>query len=133
MLITNHIDAGQQQLEIRVVGRIDAANACGVIQHAIVEAYGSDYRRMVLDLRRADFDHSASLFRLHSLLQVFQSLILHKGVRITVLFSLEYTEQWMSLDKAEEFDGITMRYFTNREAAVHFLGKEDEKLAADVH
>jgi len=133
MLITNYIDAQQQQLEIQVVGRIDAANACGVIQHAIVEAYGSEYRRLVLDLRQADFDHSTALFRLHSLLQVFKSVILHKGVRITVLFSLENTEQWMSLDKAEEFDGITMRYFTNREAALHFLGTEDKELPADVH
>jgi hypothetical protein len=34
--------------------------------------------------------------------------------------------------KAEEFDGINMRYFTNREAALHFLGK-DEEMCASVH
>jgi hypothetical protein len=132
MNITNHIDTVRQRLEIRVAGRIGAENACGIIQHAIVEAYGSNYREVALDLRQASLDHSTSLFRLHSLLQLFKAIILQKDLRVTVLFSMDNAEQWMYLDKAEEFDGITMRYFTNREAALHFLGK-DEEISTAVH
>ena len=124
MNVTSHIDNLGRKLEIRVGGRIDADNACGIIQHAIVEAYGSEFRELVLDLRGAEFDHKASLFRLHSLLQVFKSVILQKELRVTVLFGWDEAEQWVSLDKAAEFDGITMRYFTNREAALHFLGQD---------
>ena len=124
MNATSHIDNLGRKLEIRVGGRIGADNACGIIQHAIVEAYGSEFRELVLDLRGAEFDHTASLFRLHSLLQVFKSVILQKELRVTVLFGSDEAEQWVSLDKAAEFDGITMRYFTNREAALHFLGQD---------
>lgn len=124
MNVTSHIDNLGRKLEIRVGGRIGADNACGIIQHAIVEAYGSEFRELVLDLHGAEFDHTASLFRLHSLLQVFKSVILQKELRVTVLFGSDEAEQWVSLDKAAEFDGITMRYFTNREAALHFLGQD---------
>lgn len=133
MNVTSHIDNLGRKLEIRVGGRIDADNACGIIQHAIVEAYGSEFRELVLDLRRAEFDHTASLFRLHSLLQVFKSVILQKELRVTVLFGSDEAEQWVSLDKAAEFDGITMRYFTNREAALHFLGQDDQPASTAVH
>jgi hypothetical protein len=132
MNITNHIDSERQRLEIRVTGQIGAENACGIIQHAIVEAYGSNYRELALDLRQAGFDHSTALFRLHSLLQLFKAIILQKDLRVTVLFNVDNAEQWMYLDKAEEFDGITMRYFTNREAALHFLGN-GEAISAAVH
>ncbi len=132
MNITNHIDSEHQRLEIRVAGRIGNENACGIIQHAIVEAYGSNYRELVLDLRQASLDHSTSLFRLHSLLQLFKAIILQKDLRVTVLFSVGNAEQWMYLDKAEEFDGINMRYFTQRESALHFLGR-DEEMCASVH
>jgi hypothetical protein len=132
MNITNHIDSEHQRLEIRVAGRIGNENACGIIQHAIVEAYGSNYREVALDLRQASFDHSTSLFRLHSLLQLFKAIILQKDLRVTVLFSVGNAEQCMYLDKAEEFDGINMRYFTKRESALHFLGR-DEEVCASVH
>ena len=130
MNITTHNDSEHQRLEIRVAGRIGNENACGIIQHAIVEAYGSNYREVALDLRQASFDHSTSLFRLHSLLQLFKAIIMQKDLRVTVLFSMGNAEQWMYLDKAEEFDGITMRYFTNREAALYFLGKDEERCAS---
>jgi hypothetical protein len=130
MQITNHIDSTCQRFEIRVAGKISADNALGIIQHAIVEAYGGDYRELVLDLRQARFDHSATLFRLHSLLQTFKLIILQKNLRITVLFSMDDAEHWMYLDKAEEFEGINMRYFTNREAALHFFGVNEESSTA---
>ena len=132
MNITNHIDSEHQRLEIRVAGRIGNENACGIIQHAIVEAYGSNYREVALDLRQASFAPSTSLFRLHSLLQLFKAIILQKDLRVTVLFSVGNAEQWVYLDKAEEFDGINMRCFTKRESALHFLGR-DEEVCASVH
>lgn len=122
MTITNHIDTHQQRIEIRVAEHISAESAFGIIQHAIVEAYGSQQRELVLDLRAASFDPAASLFRLHSLLQSFKSVILQKALRVIVLFASGDAEQWMSLDRAEDFDGITLRYFTDREAACRFLG-----------
>ena len=125
MHITHQIDDEQQRIEIRVAGRIGAENACGIIQHAIVETYGNAYRELVLDLRQAWFDTSDQLFRLHWLLQMFKKVILQKDLRITVLFQLDEHEQWMCLDKAVDFDGLTLRYFTNRDAALQFLGRRN--------
>ncbi|MDD2463841.1 MAG: hypothetical protein PHI97_07560 [Desulfobulbus sp.] len=130
MQLFNAIDESGQRLEIQVAGRIGAENACGIIQHAIVEAYGNTYRELVLDLRRAWFDSTDQIFRLHSLLQMFKKVILQRELRITVLFYQDEGEQWMHLDKAEDFDGITLRYFTNREAALLFLGRSSPRPAA---
>ena len=121
MQLINSIDESGQRIKIKVAGRIGAESARSIIQHAIVEAYGNTYRELVLDLRQAWFDSTDQIFRLHSLLQMFKKVIMQKEMRITVLFSLDEGEQWMHLVKADDFDGITLRYFTNREAALHFL------------
>lgn len=125
MQISNRIDDSGQRIEIQVVGRIGTENAYGIIQHAIVEAYGNTYGELVLDLRQAWLDTTGQIFHLHSLLLMFKKVILQKELRITVLFQQDEGEQWMSLDKAVDFDGITLRYFTSREDALHFLGRED--------
>ncbi|MGD9946969.1 MAG: hypothetical protein AB7U29_00660 [Desulfobulbus sp.] len=132
MQLNNSIDKSGQRIEIQVAGRIGAENACGIIQHAIVEAYGNSYRELVLDLRQAWFDTTDQVFRLHSLLQMFKKVILQKELRITVLFHQDEGEQWMHLGKADDFDGITLRYFTNRDAALHFLDRKNH-LSVAVH
>lgn len=118
MEITKRIDNVQQLIEIQVSGEVIGEGSQQIIQQAIVEAYDSDYREMVLDLRKVSFDPSTSLFRLHSLLQIFKSVILQKELRVAVLFNTGNATQWMYLDKAVGFDGITMRYFTDRKAAL---------------
>lgn len=132
MQISNRIDESGQRIEIQVAGRIGAENAYGIIQHAIVEAYGNTYGELVLDLRQAWLDTTGQIFHLHSLLQMFKKVILQKELRITVLFRQDEDEQWMYLDKAGDFDGITLRYFTSREDALLFLGRKGN-LSATVH
>ena len=130
MNITTHIDSKRRRIAIRVAGRVGAESAYGILHHTIVEAYGNDCRELILDLRQADFVPSAALFRLHSLLQMFKTVILHKEVQITILFSTDKAEQWMHLDKAVDFAGINVRFFTNQMAARHFLGTKEELFAA---
>ncbi len=118
MKITKRIDNEKQLIEIKVSGNVSENGSRNIIQSAIVEAYGSDYREMVLDLQEVNFDPSTALFRLHCLLQVFKSVILQKELRVAILFKTGDDTQWMYLNKAEEFEGITLRYFTDRKAAL---------------
>ncbi|ADW19146.1 hypothetical protein Despr_3013 [Desulfobulbus propionicus DSM 2032] len=121
MHISNHIDRKRHHITIEVSGRIDAHAVHPLIQYAILETYGQSYREMVLDLRRAEFDHWASMSRLRSLLQVFKSVIVQQELRVTVLFCLDDPAPSKPLDGTSELEGVTIRYCNNHRAAGHFL------------
>ena len=115
MQITNHIDPGQQRIEISVSGPVTQDNACGLIQYAIAELEGNRYREAMLDLRHVSANHPITLFRLHALMQVFKGIIMRKNMHLAILFNEENREQWIFLDRAANCDGINMKYFTNRQ------------------
>jgi hypothetical protein len=129
MKITNCIDNQGQRIEIRVAGQIGAENICGIIQHAIVEAYCNTFEELVLDLRQAKLDTPEQFCRLQSLLEMFRKVILQKDLRITVLFRQGEGDQLVHLNKAADFDGITLRSFINRDASIHFFGRDTRLLS----
>ena len=133
MKITNRISENQERLEIVVTGDISQENACGIVQYAITEVYDQDFKEMILDMRKACFPFPIALFRLHSLMQIFKYVILKKELRVTILFHNDYTEPWMHLDKAPEFEGINMKYFTSRQAALQFLSVGSGQHGSTVH
>lgn len=133
MKITNRISENQECLKIVVTGDISQENACGIVQYAITEVYEQDFKEMVLDMRKAFFPFPVALFRLHSLMQIFKHVILKKELRVTILFHNDNTEQWMYLDKASEFEGINMKYFTSRQTALQFLGTGSDQRSSTVH
>lgn len=53
-----------------------------------------------------------------------KKVILQKELRITGLFRQDEEEQWMYLDRADDFEDITLRSFLSRTAAIPFLAKE---------
>jgi hypothetical protein len=133
MKITTTIDNDRQRIEILVSGTITAENTFGIIQYAIVESLSNNYRELTLDLRGARFDHATSMFRLHTLLQFFKSVILQKELQVTILFKKDSTEQWMQFGKAAECAGINMRSFINRQAGSHFPGQDFATASPVVH
>ena len=133
MKITNRITDNQERIEITVAGHISQENACGIIQYAISEVLGQPFKELVLDLRKALFPFPMALFRLHSLMQIFKNVVLQNELRVTILFHNGNTEQWMYLDKASEFDGINMKYFTSKKAALQFLSTDRHAEYASVH
>ncbi len=118
MNITHRINNEQQLIEIQFSGHVNGESAHKIIQRAMVKVHGSDFREVVLDLQKVVFEDAGSMFRLHSLVQVFKSILLQKELRVTILFKVEDDARWMFLEKAAEFEGINMRYFTNRKAAL---------------
>lgn len=133
MKVTNRITDNQERIEITVAGHISQENACGIIQYAISEVLGQPFKELVLDLRKALFPFPMALFRLHSLMQIFKNVVLQNELRVTILFHNGNTEQWMYLDKASEFDGINMKYFTSPKAAMQFLSTDRHAEFASVH
>lgn|GEM_PF-3368118 len=118
MKIVHQINNEQQLIEIQFYGHAREESAHKIIQRAMVKVYGGDFQEVVLDLRKVTFEKSSSTFRLHSLVEVFKSVLLQKELQVTLMFDNEDGARWMFFKKAAEFDGITMRYFTNRKAAL---------------
>ena len=116
MQITNHLAPEQQQIVITVTGPITQDNACSLIQYALTELENNAYREATLDLRGVSTLHPIALFRLHSLLQVFNELLLRRNIHLSILFNEEDREQWIFLDKAVNCEGINLKCFTNRQA-----------------
>lgn len=112
------INNEQQLIEIQFSGHVNGERAHKIIQRAMVKVHGSDFQEVVLDLRNVIFENSTSMFRLHSMVQVFKSILLQKALRVTIIFNEEDGARWMFLEKATEFEGINMRYFTDRKAAL---------------
>lgn len=121
MTIDKHADKDRHLIEIRVTGEVNGEGGYGIFQHAIVEAHDAQCRELILDLRQASLGRSPHLFRLQSLIQIFKTVILRKDIRVTVLVSTDASEQWTSMDRAAEFDGITLRSCTSRQAAHRYL------------
>lgn len=118
MKIVHQINNELQLVKIMFYGHAREESAHKIIQRAMVKVFGGDFQEVVLDLRKVIFEKSSSTFRLHSLVEVFKSVLLQKELQVTIMFDLEDGARWMFFEKVAKFDGITMRYFTNRKAAL---------------
>lgn len=65
----------------------------------MVKVYAGDFQEVVLDLRKVTFEKSSSMFRLHSLIEVFKSVLLQKKLQVTITFDMEDGARWMFFKK----------------------------------
>lgn len=118
MKITHHIKHEQGLIEIQFSGHVNEESAHKIIQRAMVKVHGSDFQEVVLDLCKVTFENPSSMLRLHSVIKVFKSVLMQKELLVTIMFNTEDGARWLFLERAAEFEGINMRCFTNRKAAL---------------
>jgi len=116
--ITHHIKHAQRLIEIQFSGYDNEESAHKIIQRAMVKVHGSDVQEVLLDLRNVTFKNPSSMLRLHSVIKVFKSILMQKELLVTIMFNTEDGARWLFLEKATEFEGINVRCFTNRKAAL---------------
>ena len=120
MHITQSETNDHQRIEIRVRGPITAEAACALVPFALAEASGAHCREFVLDLRDADVAHTVAVLRGQSLLQLFTPVVQERDLQVTLLCRTNGSEQWLCLDRAATCQGINLKVFASRQAALQF-------------
>ena len=133
MNIKTHSPVGKNRIEITVSGPVNQENAKGIIHRALFETSGSKCDELILDLRKADLESNVPSLQLHTLLQIFRSIVLRDHVQLMLLMPRGGDEQWTRITKAKEFDGVNMQVFNSRETAQHYLGTCLHQESASVH
>lgn len=114
--IRHQFDEEQQRLELQITGPVPPEETCSILRYITGEIVHTEYRELVLDLRQALFTFIDTQDHFQALLHTFIATVLEKGIRVTMLFTQEETEQWLALNSVRPNGGINVRYGTLRQA-----------------